>query len=277
MLGKTWYFGLIRKYVTIFGTLFNDIVISRVDSNDDTVKTINVPIAYGPKERYLTRQIQNEDLLRPVSLVYPRMAFEITSIRYDPGRKLFTLGKSTTGSSNSGTLKTQLNPVPYNIGFKLSIIARNTDDALRIVEQIMPFFTPMLNVSANLIPEMNYGNTTMPLTLDSVDQEEFYEGDFTSKEYVIWTLDFTLKAFLYGPTNESRVIKEVFVNFMIPDGDITSAVTGNTEVQEHIYVRPGLTANGEPTSNVADSVAIADISATDAYGFIVEYVRDADE
>jgi len=65
--------------VTIFGTLFNDIVINRVDSSDNTTKTIKVPIAYGPKERYLTRQNQNEDLLRPISLVYPRMAFEITS------------------------------------------------------------------------------------------------------------------------------------------------------------------------------------------------------
>jgi len=277
MLGKTWYFGLIRKYVTIFGTLFNDIVINRIDSSDNAYKTIKVPIAYGPKERYLTRQIQNEDLLRPVSLVYPRMAFEITDIRYDSDRKLFTLGKATTGSSNKGNLHTQNNPVPYNISFRLSIIARNSDDALRIVEQIIPYFTPILNVSANLIPEMNYGNITLPLTLNDVTQEELYEGEFTSKEYVIWTLDFTLKAFLYGPTNEAKVIKEVFVNFEIPDGEITTSVIGTTDVQEHIYVRPGLTANGQPTSNVDASVAVANISATDAYGFIVEYVRDADE
>ena len=277
MLGKTWYFGLIRKYVTIFGTLFNDIVINRVDSSDNTTKTIKVPIAYGPKERYLTRQIQNEDLLRPVSLVYPRMAFEITDIRYDSDRKLFTLGKATTGSSNKGTLYTQNNPVPYNISFRLSIIARNSDDALRIVEQIIPYFTPNLNVSANLISEMNYGNITLPLTLNNVGQEELYEGDFTSKEYIIWTLDFTLKAFLFGPTNESKVIKEIFVNFEIPDGDITASVIGTTEIQEHVYVRPGLTTSNTATSNVDASVAVTNISATSAYGFIVDYVRDADE
>jgi T4-like virus Myoviridae tail sheath stabiliser len=275
MLGKVWYFGMIRKYVTVFGTLFNDISIERVDSSDNNVKNIKIPIAYGPKERYLTRQIQNEDLLRPVSLVYPRMAFEITDIRYDPDRKLFTLGKNTTGSSDTGSLHTQNNPVPYNIAFQLSIIARNSDDALRIVEQIIPYFTPLLNVSANLIPEMNYGNITLPLVLDSVRQEEMYEGDFTSKEYVIWTLDFTMKAFLYGPTTDSKIIKEVFVNFEIPVGDITPSVIGNTPVEEHIYVRPGLTADGQPTSNAAASIPVASINSTDAYGFIVEYLKDA--
>lgn len=277
MLGKTWYFGLIRKYVTIFGTLFNDIVINRVDLNDDTTKTIKVPIAYGPKERYLTRQIQNDDLLRPISLVYPRMAFEITDIRYDSDRKLSSIGKCSTGSSNNGNLHVQNNPVPYNIGFRLSIIARNSDDALRIVEQIIPYFTPILNVSANLIPEMNYGNVTLPLVLNSVNQEELYEGDFTSKEYVIWTLEFTLKGFLYGPTLDSKIIKEVFVNFDIPTGEITTSVIGTTTTEEHIYVRPGLTANGQPTSNAAASIPVANINATDAYGFIVDYVRDADE
>ena len=210
MLGKVWYFGLIRKYVTIFGTLFNDIVINRTDSSDEVVQTIKVPIAYGPKERYLTRQAQNEDLLRPISLVYPRMAFEITNIKYDSDRKLFSLGKATTGSSSSGTLKVQNNPVPYNINFRLTIIARNTDDALMIVEQIIPYFTPLLNVSANIIPEMNYGNITLPLILNNVTQEETYEGNFDSKEYVIWYLDFTLKASLYGPTNDSKIIKEIF-------------------------------------------------------------------
>jgi T4-like virus Myoviridae tail sheath stabiliser len=276
MLGQTWYFGLIRKYVTIFGTLFNDILINRVDSSDNTTKTIKVPIAYGPKERYLTRQSQNDDLLRPISLVYPRMAFEITDIRYDSDRKLSTIGKSTTGSSDKGNLHTQNNPVPYNISFRLSIIARNSDDALRIVEQIIPYFTPNLNVSANLIAEMNYGNITLPLTLNDVGQEELYEGDFTSKEYIIWTLDFTLKAFLYGPTNESKVIKEIFVNFKIPDGDITTSAIATTETEEHIYIRPGKTAGNTATSNAAASVAVANINSTDAYGFIVEYIRDAD-
>jgi hypothetical protein len=277
MLGRTWYFGSIRKYVTIFGSLFNDISINRVDSDDKTVKTIKVPISYGPKERYLTREEQNPDLLRPISMVYPRMAFEITSVTYDSSRKLNPIGKCTSGSSSSGTLKTQYNPAPYNIGFSLSIIARNSDDALRIVEQILPFFNPSINVTANLIPEMNYDPVTIPISLEAVQQGEAYTGPFESQEFVIWNLYFNLKGYIYGPIQDSKVIKEIFVNFYTPSGDLNAANMEAATIQEHIYIRPGLTANGEPTSNTSDSVAISQIDSTDAYGFIINYVRDADE
>lgn len=274
MLGQVWYHGLVRKYVTLFGSLFNDIYISRVDSDGDTVKSIKVPLAYGPKERYLTREIQNDDLLRPVSLVYPRMAFEMTSINYDPQRKLNTAGKCITGSVAAGTLKTQLNPVPYNIGFKLSIIARNTDDALRIVEQILPFFTPYLNTQVTLIPEMNYDPVSIPITLNNVDQQDFYEESFESKEYIIWELDFTMKAYFYGPTGQGKVIKEITVNFFTPETATAKQGVGISPVQEHVYIRPGLTANGEPTTSANNSVPVANISYDDDYGFIVEFYRD---
>ena len=274
MLGITFYHGLVKKYVIIFGSLFNDITIERVDSDDVAVKSMKIPLAYGPKERYLARQLQNEDLQRPVSMVYPRMAFEITNFRYDSSRKLNSRDKCTTGSSSAGTLVVQYNPVPYNIDFRLSIIARNSDDALRIVEQILPFFNPVLTVSAKLIPEMDYEASKIPIILNSVKEEELYEDGFTSKEYVIWTLDFTMKAQLYGPTSTSKIIKEVTVNFEIPEGDITATTMAAAEVQEHVYVRPGLDANGNPTVLLANSVALANISSTDAYGFITTFVSD---
>lgn len=277
MLGRTWYFGSIRKYVTIFGSLFNDISINRVDSTDKALKTIKVPISYGPKERYLAREEQNPDLLRPISMVYPRMAFEITSVTYDSSRKLNPIGKCTTGSSSSGTFKTQYNPAPYNIGFSLSIIARNSDDALRIVEQILPFFNPYINVTANLIPEMNYDPVTIPISLESVQQGESYTGSFETPEFVTWNLSFNLKGYIYGPIQDSKVIKEIFVNFYTPSGALTASNMETATIQEHIYIRPGLTVDGEPTSNTSDSVAINQIDSTDAYGFIINYVRDADE
>lgn len=278
MLGKKWYHGTVRKYVIAFGSLFNDIYIDRVDSTGTAVKTIKVPINYGPKERYLARAIQNPDLLRPISLVFPMMAFEITEFRYDSDRKLNTAGRNTTGSTSTGSLSVMRNPVPYNLGFRLSIICRNSDDALRIVEQILPFFTPSLALSIDAVPEMNAGPTDIPLTLDTVNMDETYEGSFEDKEHVIWTLDFTLKAWLYGPINTSKVIKESTINFYMPDGTtITTASIGTSPVQEHIYVRPGLTANGQPTSNVAESVAISQISASDNYGFIVDFVSDVND
>lgn len=276
MLGSTWYHGMIRKYVILFGSLFDDISISRVDSNNDTVKTLKVPIQYGPKERYLAREIQNPELNRPISFTYPRMSFEITDIKYAADRKLNSNDVCRTGSiSDTSTMGVQNNPVPYDISFRLSIIARNSDDALRIVEQILPFFSPMLNVSVNLIPEMNYGNVTVPVLLTSVSQDENYQGEFESPENVIWTLDFVLKGNMYGPVIlGGKVIKEVYVNFYTPAGNNLAASVGLTPNSEHVYVRPGLTANGEPTANAADSVSISSISSTDDYGFIINYVRD---
>lgn len=274
MLGQTWYHGLVRSYVTLFGSLFNDIYISRVDSDKSTVKTIKVPLAYGPKERYLTREYQNDDLQRPVSMVYPRMAFEMTNFSYDSSRKLNTAGKCVTGSISAGTLKSQLNPVPYNIGFKLSIIARNTDDALRIVEQIIPFFTPYLNTQITLVPEMGYSPIDIPITLNSVDQQDFYEDSFESKEYILWELDFTMKAYFYGPVGQGKIIKEITVNFYTPETETAREGVGDSEVQEHVYIRPGLTANGEPTESANNSIPVADITSTDDYGFIVEYYND---
>ena len=275
MLGQTWYHGLTRSYVTLFGSIFNDIYISRVDKDKNSVKTIKVPLAYGPKERYLTREYQNEDLLRPVSLVYPRMAFELTNVSYDSSRKLNTLGKCTTGSISAGTLKSQLNPVPYNLGFKLSIIARNTDDALRIVEQILPFFTPYLNTQIKLIEEMNYSPIDIPITLDNVSQQDFYEDSFETKEYILWELDFTMKAYFYGPVGQGKVIKEINVNFYTPTSETAQGGVGDSEIQEHVYIRPGLTANGTPTTSANNSIPVADIAYDDDYGFIVEYIGDA--
>lgn len=276
MLGYNWYFGLVRNYVVLFGSLFNDIEINRVDTDGNNVQTLKIPLSYGPKERYLTREAENPDLLRPISYVFPRMAFEITDFRYDSDRKLNSQNKSTTTISNTGNLQAQLNPVPYNLGFKLSIISRNTDDALRIVEQILPYFTPTLNTSINLVPEMNYGNTTIPITLNSVAQEELYEGSFDSKEYVVWTLDFTLKGWFYGPMSSGAIIKEITINFDIPS-DVNNTILptdiGNTPSSESINITPGLDANGNPTSIAANSIPISQISANSNYGFIVDFIN----
>lgn len=264
MLGHNFYFGLIRKYVTIFGALFDDISISREDN-----KSIKVPIAYGPKERYLARLEQNPDLLRPVSQVWPRMAFEIASISYDSSRKLDPNGHCTTGSSSAGTLKVQNNPAPWNINFRLSLISRNTEDALRVLEQILPFFSPTLNVTADLIPEMNYAPITLPITLLQTNMDEIYEGSFDDREYVTIDLLFELKGYMYGPISTSKVIKEVFVNLYTPSTNTAVQGVGTSSNPEVVYVRPGLTANGTPTSNSAASIALNQISANSDYGFIV--------
>jgi hypothetical protein len=272
MLGSNFYHGLIRKYVVLFGSLFNDIYIDRVDAAGVTQRTIKVPLQYGPKERYLTRYQQNPDLLREVSMVFPRMSFEITSVSYDPTRKLNSIGKIPATNQYNSTLSTQYNPVAYNFDIVLSVISRNTEDAVRIVEQIVPFFTPQWTETLNLIPEMNV-SVDIPIVIRDVKTIDTYASNFEDKEWVVWEMNFTLKGYLYGPVRRQAVIKDVLVNTYAPSADIADSI-GVTPTLDTVEVKPGLTAGGQPTSNAAQSVPTSQISASDNYGFIVDFTEN---
>lgn len=271
MLGSHFYHGLIRKYVVLFGSLFNDIYIDRVDANGVSQRTIKVPLQYGPKERYLTRYQQNPDLLREVSMVFPRMSFEITGVSYDPDRKLNSIGKIPSITSNGNVLATQYNPVAYNFDITLSIISRNTEDAVRIVEQIVPYFTPQWTETLALIPEMNV-NIDVPIVIKNVSTVDTYASNFEDKEWVIWEMTFVLKGQLYGPVRRQSQIKQAIVSTYIPEGTAASGV-GNTDFSTKTDVKPGLTANGEPTSNASNSIPASQIKATDDYGFIIDFTE----
>lgn len=270
MLGSHFYHGLIRKYVILFGSLFNDIYVDRVDGSNVTQKTIKIPLQYGPKERYLARFQQNPDLLREVSMVFPRMSFEMTNVYYDASRKLNSVGRNTAVGSYADQLGQVYNPVPYNFDFELSIISRNTEDAVRIVEQILPYFTPQWSETLNLVPDANI-SMDIPIILNTTKCIDTYENTFEYKEWVIWTMTFTLKGYLYGPVRRSAVIKDAMVNLKnTPSGDVDDYIdqVANTV---HIDVQPGLTANGEPTSNAQNSIPNSEIKADDDYGFITEF------
>jgi hypothetical protein len=166
MLGHTFYHGVIRKYVTIFGTLFNDITIIRPDTVHNTSHTIVVPISYGPREKVLARLEQDPALNKMPAIQLPRMTFELDSFTYDGARKLISTGRSTIGSGHD--IKYQYNPVPYNFQFSLNIMTKNVDDAWRIVEQVVPFFTPEFTVHAKLIEEMGV-ERDIPIILDTTN------------------------------------------------------------------------------------------------------------
>jgi hypothetical protein len=270
MLGQTFYFSTIRKYVIVFGTLFNDVRISRHDANNNLVDFIKVPLSYAPKEKMLARLENDPNIDRPFSTLLPRMSFEISGIEYDGDRKLHTVGRVVVKDTNSNKSKSQYNPVPYNINFTLYVYAKNAEDGTKIVEQILPFFTPDWTPTVNLIPEMNV-KMDIPVVLNNISIEDTYEGDFKTRRAIIWTLNFTLKGYIYGPIKTSSVIKFANTTFYIastPDGQIQSAV-GNTNPSVRITVRPGLTANGTPTSNVELSVPLSEIEADDDFGFII--------
>ena len=273
MLGSHFYHGLIRKYVVLFGSLFNDIYIDRVDASGVSQRTIKVPLQYGPKERYLTRYQQNPDLLREVSMVFPRMSFEITGVSYDPDRKLNSIGRIPSISANNNVLATQYNPVAYNFDITLSIISRNTEDAVRIVEQIVPYFTPQWTETLALVPEMNV-NIDVPIIIKNVTTVDTYASNFEDKEWVIWEMTFVLKGQLYGPVRRQSQIREVIVNTFIPNTNTAAEGVGLGDPVGITDTIPGLTANGEPTSNASNSIAASQIKATDNYGFITDFTED---
>ena len=267
-----FYFSLIRKYVILFGTLFNNIRITRTDAAGNITFLERVPITYGPREKMLARVAQDPNInLSTAIYPLPMMSFEMTAFSYDGQRKLPTINRTAVNdTSNSANNTYQYVPVPYNIGFELSVLCKNAEDGSKIVEQILPYFTPDWTVSATLIPEMNIKHD-IPVILNSINLNDAYDDDYEKRRSMIWVLNFTLKGYIYGPTRSKAIIKFANVEFFAPndieDGYLQTAV-GNSSPVASVSVQPGLTANGQPTSNASLSVPVSQILATDDFGFV---------
>ena len=221
MLGQTYYHQTIRKYVVLFGTLFNDLNIEKKDSSGNVTSRQKVPIAYGPKQKFLQRIRQDPSLTKQVAIQLPRMGFEMTSITYDPIRKLNSIGKilnRATATQGAGTMQKMFNPVPYNMDFQLFVFVDNAEDGTQILEQILPFFTPEFNVTINAIPSMGV-KLDVPISFNSASLEDSYDGDLTTRRTMIWTLDFFMKGFLYPDIKGGgKIVKSVVVDFHEFDG-----------------------------------------------------------
>jgi hypothetical protein len=204
----------------VFGTLFNDINIERKNSSDVIVERIKVPLAYGPKQKWLLA-VQDTTADRKVTATRtPRMGFAMTGVSYDSVRKLNTIGRNVKANTSSTTtsMVTMYNPVPYNFDFSLFILVKNAEDGTQILEQILPYFTPEFTVTVNTIPDMNI-KADVPILLNSSDVADEYEGDLSARRTITWTLSFTLKGFIYPNITSGQVIKSIEVNFRIPGGD----------------------------------------------------------
>ena len=209
MLGQQFYHETIRNVVVGFGTIFNNIQLVRKDNSGVIQQTMKVPLAYGPRQKFLVRLGDDADLTKAAAVTLPRIGFEITGLTYDPGRKLNRVQK--VKGANSKQLDTQYMPVPYNINFQLYILAKQSDDALQVVEQILPYFQPDYTITINDMAEMGI-KKDIPIQLNSISYEDDYQGDFTTRRAIIYTLEFTCKFYLYGPVTSSKVIKTVQVD-----------------------------------------------------------------
>lgn len=211
MLGTYYYHEIIRKTIIGFGTLFNQVYIRHKNANDEDYSEIRVPLAYGPMQKFLAKIQQQAELNKPVALTLPRMSFEMVSLQYDSSRKT---GVTQSFKASDGTnLKKVYMPVPYNIGFELNIMTKLNDDALQIVEQVLPYFQPSFNITIDLIESIGE-KRDIPIVLNNISFQDDYEGDFSTRRSLIYTLNFTAKTQLFGPISDTTdgLIRKVQVD-----------------------------------------------------------------
>ena len=215
MLGQYYYHEIIRKTIIAFGTLFNDINIKHKKQDDSDFSIIKVPIAYGPTEKFLARLEQKPDLRKRVAIILPRLAFEMNSIQYDNSRKISTMQTFKSKSPTDDKVVNRLfMPVPYNLGIQLSIMTQYNDDALQIVEQILPYFQPSFNLTIDLVSSIGE-KRDIPIVLGSINFKDNYESGYDEKRIIIYDLNFTAKTYLFGPLPDSTegLIKKVQVDY----------------------------------------------------------------
>ena len=251
-----FYNEILRRTIISFGTLFNNISIKHQDSSDNVVSVVKVPLAYGPTQKFLARLTQSPDLNKPFAITLPRMSFEFIGLTYDPSRKVSTVQNFTVKDPDDGSVtKKSYMPVPYNMQFELSIMSKLNDDALQIVEQILPYFQPAYNLTVELVESIQE-KRDIPVILENITMQDDYEGDYSSRRVLLYTLRFTAKTYMFGPTTTATkdVIKKATISYA------TGTDTSNATRDLSYSVTPRATKNytGSPaTTLTADITAIA--------------------
>ena len=209
MLGQYFYNESLRKAIIAFGSLFNDIYITRKNSAGTDVQSLKVPLAYGPKQKFMVRLDADPNLDQKIAITLPRIGFEIAGFDYDPSRKLNRIIKrkkvSNTEDKKLKQMSTQHSPVPYNLNFEMFVMTKNSDDGIQIVEQILPFFQPEYTVTIKEVPEMDVIRD-VPIVLNNISYEDTYTGSFTERRAIIYTFNFVAKAYVYGPVTTAKPI-----------------------------------------------------------------------
>ena len=231
MLGTYFYHEIMRKTVISFGTVFNNIHVRHQDNTGKDIGELKVPISYGPRQKFLARIQQQPELNKATQITLPRMSFEVSTIDYDASRKSGIT--QTFKAQDDKKFKKVFMPVPYNLGFELNIMTKTQDDALQIVEQILPFFQPGFTLTVDLVKSIGE-KRDVPLILNNISYQDDYEGNFETRRALIYTLSFTAKTYLFGPMNNQGVIKEV-------QSDLGTSTDSPLTREERIVVIPNPT------------------------------------
>ena len=269
-----FYHEILRRTIIGFGTLFNEIAIKHTKSDNSVIDVIKVPLAYGPTQKFLARLEQVPNLNKPTQITLPRMSFEFTGLTYDPSRKVTTTQFFTTKDATTGTeTKKVYMPVPYNMQFELSIMSKLNDDALQIIEQILPYFQPSYTLTIELVDSINE-KRDVPIVLENITMQDDYEGDFTTRRVLIYTLRFTAKTYLFGPVHSASkdIIKKTSISYIT--GDTTSSPT--REVVYSTQPRAIQNYTGIVVTNLQKDITTEDtiINVNDASSILVNSYLD---
>ena len=219
-----FYNEILRRTIIGFGTLFNNLTIKATNASDSVVSVTKVPLAYGPTQKFLARLEQSADLNKSTAMTLPRMSFEFTGLTYDPSRKVTTTQTFVVKDPDTGKeTKKGFMPVPYNMQFELAIMCKLNDDALQIVEQILPYFQPAYNLTVELVEGIQE-KRDVPVVLENITMEDDYTGDFKERRVLLYTLRFTAKTYMYGPVSSATrdIIKVAKVSYISGDSRSTT-------------------------------------------------------
>ena len=281
-IANYFYNSTIRKYVALFGTYFNQLEVRRTSTDGTLNQRQVVPISYGPYQKILVRLDQDPAILggasldaegnvaagQPYAMTLPRMAFELTSFEYDAERKVAPTRKlrKTAVDEANGNRRFVYSGTPYNMGFSLYIMAKYNEDAVKLLEQILPFFNPEFTSTVRLIDGLE--PMDIPLILSSVSSEDVYEDAFTTRRSIVYTLNFTMKGWFFGPEKDKNTIRFI-------DTRYATDTLANTASEEFQTIQPGMTANNEPTTDITQTVDYSLIEFDDNWDY-VEQISDTE-
>ena len=263
MFGSHFYHEKTRKAVAIFGRLFNNIYVIRKNSAGAVITQMKLPLAYAPKSRYIDRLRENPNLStdEDVAIKLPRASFEISGIQYDTTRQLTKLSNFSQPGSQINKRTKMYSPVPYNINFTLHVYAKTHDDALQVVEQILPTFNPQYTLSIYPFKDI-YSDLVedVPIVITGVTFQDDYEGALEQRRTIIYTLTFEMKVQFYGNIENKDVIRRADAHLY----NMNAGLNDSDIYLERVSITPNpLSAIGLPDSDFGftEDIVLASDSA----------------
>jgi len=244
--------------------MFNDLRVYHYNDDGSVAQRISVPIIFAPREKFLARLDVQPGDAKKIAINLPMISFEITGLEYDTTRHLQKTRRIISKTPATSQYDGVYVPVPYNINYDVNLYAASVEDGARLIEQILPFFTPSWNATVHLLDELPDLSTDVYIDLVNITPEDQSSPDFQSRQAVIWRLSLKVQTYFYGPVSPKKVIKFATVNIY---GD---TLTNNSGPSAVITTQPGMDANGNATSNVSVTVPYQNIEETDSWDYIIQ-------